>query len=347
MTACLLEGCGDSRGMNTQVTATPDTAIVSEDTVPTETTDTSKIPDTTGESADTPVTEPAKDKEATAFSFADISNVEFCFESGAGAWCTLLFVNSDGTFQGEYHDSDMGDIGDGYPNGTYYVCNFSGKFTEPEKVDDYTYSVTIESIELEQKPGTEEIEDEMRYVYSEPYGLDDATELLFYLPGIAVVDLPEGYKSWMTSYGDIIGSTLPFYGLYNVNTEEGFSSYEMELSVSIDEELAGVEQEAADLENKLNKEDLTQTEMNTLSSDLYQLWDTELNAIWNQLKEKLDSSAMDSLTNEERKWITKKENEIKRAGADYEGGTMQPMVECLKGAELTKDRVYELADYLR
>lgn len=341
MTACLMEGCGNTKETNTQSTAATDQVFVSEDVLSTKNPDTTQTPDKT------PVTDGENTKETIGFSFADLSNLEFWFGSGAGAWYTLLYVNEDGTFHGEYHDSDMGDTGEGYPNGTYYVSDFRGKFTEPEKVDDDTYMVKIENMVLEQDPGKEEIKDEMKYVYSEPYGLDNANEFLIYLPGIAVSDLPEGFKSWMTSYGDEIGSTLPFYGLYNVNAEEGFSGQEMEPSVSIDEELAGVAQEAADLENKLYKEAMTQLEMNTLASELYQLWDTELNTIWSQLKEKLDSSAMDTLTTEEREWIAKKEDAIKKAGAEYEGGTMQPMQQCLKGAELTKDRVYELADYLR
>ena len=147
----------------------------------------------------------------------------FSFSSGAGAWSTDLYIAEDGSFSGVYHDSDMGDSGDSYPNGTIYVCNFSGKFTTPEKIDEYTYSMRIESIDLENEPGEKIYEDDLRYVYSEPYGLDNAEEILLYLPGAKVADLPEGFLSWTYVYFDSeITDTLPIYGLYNVSGDEGF-----------------------------------------------------------------------------------------------------------------------------
>lgn len=260
----------------------------------------------------------------------------------------MLTVNEDGTFEGTYHDSDMGDIGEGYPNGTYYLCGFEGKFTQPKKVDEYTYSVRIENIELANVVDTEEIKDSIKYIYSQPYGLYDADDILIYIPGISIKELPEEYRSWV-GYGDLtnlLETELPFYGIFNVKTGNGFSSYGKSED-SIDDELALIEQLASELEDKLQKEDLTQSDMTEISSQLYQLWDNELNTIWAKLKETLDQTTMATLTKEEREWINYKEDEIKKAGAEYEGGTMQPMVENDKGAELTKVRVYELAEYLR
>ena len=56
---------------------------------------------------------------------------------------------------------------------------------------------------------------------------------------------------------------------------------------------------------------------------------------------------MDKLTQEEKKWISNKENAIEQAGLEYDGGTMRPMVENQTGADLTKQRVYELSQYLK
>ena len=63
--------------------------------------------------------------------------MELTFSSGAGAWRTSLILNADGTFVGEYSDSDMGDIGDAYPNGTFYFCSFSGQFEVLTATDAY------------------------------------------------------------------------------------------------------------------------------------------------------------------------------------------------------------------
>ena len=59
----------------------------------------------------------ASQSQEEGFSFDDVSHLEFWFGSGVGAWCTTLQIQPDGSFEGQYHDSDMGDTGDGYPNG--------------------------------------------------------------------------------------------------------------------------------------------------------------------------------------------------------------------------------------
>ena len=41
------------------------------------------------------------------------------------------------------------------------------------------------------------------------------------------------------------------------------------------------------------------------------------------------------------------ENLEHRAGKDAEGGSLQPLLENVKAAELTRNRVYELAEYLK
>lgn len=210
---CLLDGCGsagethlpDAGNMNTSAAESANT----------ENSESFSFADISNSE------ESAGTENNVPFSFIDISNLEFWFGSGAGAWRTILTVYEDGTFEGEYSDSDMG-------SRVYYLCNFTGKFSEPLKVNDYTYSVKIERIELQVVPGIEEIKDGTTYIYSEPYGLDDAEELLFYLPGAPVEDLPEAYRSWMMGYHQFTDTKLPFFGLYNVNAETGFSSHEKE-----------------------------------------------------------------------------------------------------------------------
>lgn len=50
------------------------------------------------------------------------------FSSGVGGWGTSLTLERDGTFSGQFHDSDMGAIGEDYPNGTVYLCHFPDGF---------------------------------------------------------------------------------------------------------------------------------------------------------------------------------------------------------------------------
>lgn len=87
--------------------------------------------------------------------FGDLSDLEFFFASGAGGWSTVLYINKDGSFYGNYHDSDMGSMGEGYPHGTIYYCDFTGRFSAPVQVNDYTYSMQIEELTYARDAGTE------------------------------------------------------------------------------------------------------------------------------------------------------------------------------------------------
>lgn len=108
-----------------------------------------------------------------------------------------------------------------------YLCDFKGKFTAPEQINEYTWSVKIESLELANEPGTSEMKEDSVWHYSDPYGLTDADEILFYLPNAPIAELPEDFKSWAAAYsGNMsIQALLPFYGLYNLNGRQGFSSH--------------------------------------------------------------------------------------------------------------------------
>ncbi len=159
--------------------------------------------------------------------FASLPDFEFA--SGVGGWDTTLNIASDGTFDGFFHDSDMGDSGPGYPNGTIYVCTFSGKFGKVKRVDDYTYSMHVLELNVEPTPDKEWIEDDVRWVASAPYGLENADEVLVYLPGAWMQALPYDFVSWV-EMPHAWGSSerpvlLPCYGLYNVADKEGFSSW--------------------------------------------------------------------------------------------------------------------------
>lgn len=283
--------------------------------------------------------------EEKEFSFENLKGNRFVFASGAGAWSTELLIGEDGSFKGTYHDSDMGSTGAGYPNGTRYFSEFTGKFTELEKVNDYTYSTRISEIEYANEVDTEQILDEVLYYYSDAYGLAGAKEIFIYLPGAPIEELPEEYMIWAKGSAYIEEGTteLPFYGLYNVTETCGFSSYD--IKESLETRVALTEELALEIENSLTNDDLTQTEYNLKTKDLYDMWDSDLNAIWNDLKDVLDAEMFEELLSEQREWITWKEAEVKKAGADYEGGSMQPMVMNQKAAELTKTRVYELLEY--
>ncbi len=114
------------------------------------------------------------------------SPLTMTFSSGAGAWATSITLNRDGSFEGSYHDSDMGFIGEGYPHGTVYICKFSGVFDNIQQIDDNTYAMTLKEITTESTESKEWITDGVRYIASEPYGLESGKEFLFYTPQTSV-----------------------------------------------------------------------------------------------------------------------------------------------------------------
>ena len=173
------------------------------------------------------------EQQEHGFSFADVADREFFFSSGAGGWCTVLYIDEDGSFEGNFRDSDMGSTGEGYPNGTLYYCDFKGRFTEPQKVNDYTYRFQIKEISFADEVGKEENKDGVHYIYSDAYGLDDSEYFFMYLPGTPLAELSEEFLRWIGYHNGMEGTTdteLPFYALYNVEQEYGFYDYSQENS---------------------------------------------------------------------------------------------------------------------
>jgi len=117
--------------------------------------------------------------------------------------------------------------------------------------------------------------------------------------------------------------------------------------VKVQKMIDDAEAEAAALEKKLAEDaSLTQADMNELSYEIYTVWDDVLNDVWGILKDTLDEEAMNDLLEEQREWIADKEAKAQEAGAEFAGGSMEAMVVNMKASELTKERVYDLVEYL-
>lgn len=313
------------------------------------------------DAASEPSTE-AEDSKAGNFSFADVAGMEFYFSSGAGGWYEVLHIKADGTFTGHFQDSDMGDTGENYPNGTLYYSDYNGSFTTPEKVNDNTYRFRIAQINYPYSTG-EEIIDGTRYRYSTTYGLDEAEDLYMYLPGTKLDTLPQEFLRWVgyTNPASISGKELTFYGLYNENSQNGFQSYKYEPeqqedagqtasgndpAAVLEQFIIHAEEASAGYEESLSAGNMSQADMNEAYMQIYTIWDETLNSVWSILKENLDEESMANITAEERAWIAEKEQAVQEASAEYEGGTMQPLAANSTAAEMTKERVYELAKYM-
>lgn len=202
-----------------------------EDTAPGKTEE--EVPPGTGASGEGTVNTGSYEKEPVILNEAklpDVFPLEFVFSSGAGAWRTVIVLNQDGSFNGAYLDSDMGDRGDDYPKGTHYICDFSGQFDNISQIDSHTYSMTLSKITAEKEKGEEWIEDGILNKYSEPYGMEDGTEYLLYTPDTKIAEVPEEFLKWYPGWNFVDedgnhSDTLSCYGIYNIKMGYGFFVY--------------------------------------------------------------------------------------------------------------------------
>lgn len=119
-----------------------------------------------------------------------------CFSSGAGAWGTLLTMQPDGSFTGTYSDAEMGSGAAEYPNGTYYVSDFSGRFESFERISDTMWTIRLAALQTEKLPEETWVEDGVRYIASEAYGIEGGEEFLLCGPLTPIDDLPAECRTW-------------------------------------------------------------------------------------------------------------------------------------------------------
>lgn len=96
--------------------------------------------------------------------------MELTFSSGAGAWRTVLTLQPDGSFTGQYSDWDGGGDPSQYPEGIYYICSFSGTFSDLRQLDETTYVMTLDTLTAQETEGEEWVEGGTLYIGSAPYG---------------------------------------------------------------------------------------------------------------------------------------------------------------------------------
>lgn len=161
--------------------------------------------------------------------FSRLEGKTFVYSSGAGAWSTSITFGPDGSFTGEHHDTNMGETGKNYPNGTVYTNTFWGSFVEPTWEAPCKYSLRLRYLYLDNNHiGQESIVDGVRYVVSGAVGFEKAGYFTLYLPGMETAKTPEPMIKWLSglmSWGSVKVNALPFWTIYNIGGEAPFISY--------------------------------------------------------------------------------------------------------------------------
>lgn len=159
--------------------------------------------------------------------------LKLIFASGAGAWGTVLELNPDGSFIGEYSDTD-GPI--------QYVCQFHGSFQDFVPLTASSWLLTLEELVLDTgyPVGTEWDAEGFHRISSQPYGLTDeegtalrpGAQVILYTPeaqghapGTELYGTYDFLSWWPKRYiFRSAADTLGCYGLCNLATGDGFFS---------------------------------------------------------------------------------------------------------------------------
>jgi uncharacterized protein YecT (DUF1311 family) len=88
----------------------------------------------------------------------------------------------------------------------------------------------------------------------------------------------------------------------------------------------------------------TQVEMGQAYGEIFARWDRALNDIYGALEKQLSASEMDKLRENQREWITYRDETAKKASLKFEGGTMESLEYVSTQARITEDRCYELVE---
>ena len=154
--------------------------------------------------------------------FAQFDGMTWSFCSGAGAWSTDLTILPDGSFSGDHNDSAMGDPSEAYPNGTIYVCSFSGKLSLVEQVDENSWKLHVDELTYTEPNGKEVFEDGCKYIYTDVYGLSTGDEMMLYKPGTPLDSFTDEMKFFAHAFDLTILPTWYFYSSKNNSGFEGF-----------------------------------------------------------------------------------------------------------------------------
>lgn len=156
--------------------------------------------------------------------------MELTFSSGAGGWRTLLTLQPDGSFTGQYSDWDAGGDPSQYPNGVYYICNFSGTFQDLRQLDDTSYAMTLGTLTAQETEGEEWTENSTQYVGAAPYGLEGGSTFVLYAPeastDVLTTDaLQAEWPQWNLPE-TVPEGQLGCWLLYNQAMDQAFFSYD-------------------------------------------------------------------------------------------------------------------------
>lgn len=130
---------------------------------------------------------------AGAFELPFEEELYFYVEAEDGSWNNAMTFKPDGSIYGSFYELDKTLIGDNYQNGTYYWNTYWGNFDEILWLDEYTYSITLKDLAMENEEGQERLEDDSfkSITTLNMKGITNESEYILFVPGTPLHMLPE------------------------------------------------------------------------------------------------------------------------------------------------------------
>ena len=115
----------------------------------------------------------------------------------------------------------------------------------------------------------------------------------------------------------------------------------------LEDYIDSIKEQSDSIKASLEKEELTQTEMNIKAQELCELWDGALNDLWSKVESSLSEEEVSELLAQQRTWTEYKEKSAEEAGKEFEVGSLYSQVVNMEAAKITEERVYELYELLK
>jgi hypothetical protein len=156
---------------------------------------------------------------------------------------TEVTLNTDGTYTGVYLNSGIPnelESSNGVITECIEECIFWGNFGDFRQLNEFEYSMQILNTQYEGELGESKIVDGVKIITTNPKGFYG--EFHLYFPGFTISELPERFLAQMDG-SDFGGSAqIDGYGLYDVESEQGFYGLHISTPEELHEQILSGEQ---------------------------------------------------------------------------------------------------------
>ena len=159
-----------------------------------------------------------------------------------GGWGTSMRISKDGNIIGKFRDTNWWLTGPNHPKGQVSISDFTGKFNNLVKVNDYEYKMTLTDLDYS-KVGVTKFINGVRIDTTAPRGIADekspGKEFILYLPGRPVKDLPEIVRNEIRDFKNRMQESLTRAVIFNKDKRTVFVESDQPISkVSVEDEFA-------------------------------------------------------------------------------------------------------------